>query len=1378
MQIDPSAVQWDAAPPVDPDKVQWEQPVQKSPDMAPLKQFFTDNLKKPVAGKEGPQQARTFADYLDAGYQMSVSGLLKRGKMPDKLLPQDAPLWADIVSALGGVAGDLPAMLPGAWAGGEAGAVGGAAAGAAIGSAIPLAGTVAGAATGATAGAVVGGGAGAFALPAYIRSILVQQYQNGDVKSAKDFWSRQAVAFIESAKQAEVGAATAGVGGVVVGAIAKPILSTAAKLASEATTMVTMGKAVEGQLPEPKDFVTAAVLVAGMHLAVGGAGAAKEQITRLTQKIGDVYAKTGEMPADLVAEAQANPVVRQELASTNIDVPTAYADKIDPVQAVKTKPVAVPEAMREQLPVGGEPTDVEIAPALESNANVPLTELASNVAAAKTGAERNAALLVYLDRYVAEQRKSDPIDIYERANVDPSVRAARYIDRGKDGMPETVRSALQKLDAMDGETGESLNALTDSFRTSHLLNLEQSVEYQPHGHVAESFAEPQPSPAAPTTEPTSGSGDGKDLAAIKARIAFEPSPKTGITFDKLYTDTIDALHPIKQLRDMLAGKEPVATKDDPYELARLTRGSAGRADQFLEHSPFKFDTLENTGQSLSKVLEPVRGEIDDFRAYAVARRATELSGRGIETGVPMDAAKAVVAGGKRFEKAFTQLQDYQRTTLEYLRDSGLISADGFAKMQEANKDYVPFYRLMVDEPGGPGNAGKGLSVRSPIKRIKGSERQIVDPIESIVKNTYLYVRLAENNRAVTALQALAEKYGDAGKELMERVATVNRPVNVSEPEVARFMKEQGIEGDTAAFNIFRPAQHNLAKDEIALYRDGKKEVYRVAPEVATAVRALDQESISLLVKMAAAPSRLLRAGTTLSPDFTARNFFRDQLFAFGLNKTGFVPIYDSLRGLGSVLKKDDDYQNWLKSGGANAAMVAIDRHYVERNVLKIAKETGLMSHAWNVIKSPIEVLKITSELIENATRVGAFKRNMGSDKSAESILSSGYASREQTLDFQRMGAKTRALNMIVAFWNASVQGLDKTARAFQERPVSTSLKLAGSITLPSVLLWWANHDDPRYKDVPDWQKDLFWIVMTKDHIYRIPKPMELGVLFGSLPERTLDAYYSDKPNAFNNLSSDFMGALTPSYLPTFAVPIIEQFSNRSTFTGNPIVPASLEGILPEYQYTDYTTESGKMLGRLVATVPGMKDNQLASPAVIENYIRAWSGSLGMYALKLADQALIKTGAVPDPVKPTATLADIPVIKAFVVRYPSASAQSIQDFYTRYDEVKKRIDTIHHLAKGGDFTAAMKELQLAQESDLMLNLTGIKTALSTQSRFIQLTNQNQQLKPEEKRQIIDGSYYMMIRMTQQGNELIAQMKNAEKVVETRFNGGSRAGAIGP
>ena len=74
-----------------------------------------------------------------------------------------------------------------------------------------------------------------------------------------------------------------------------------------------------------------------------------------------------------------------------------------------------------------------------------------------------------------------------------------------------------------------------------------------------------------------------------------------------------------------------------------------------------------------------------------------------------------------------------------------------------------------------------------------------------------------------------------------------------------------------------------------------------------------------------------------------------------------------------------------------------------------------------------------------------------------------------------MGASIQSWNQISAFFNARIQGLNQTIKAFKDRPLQTYTKIFLAVQLPSILLWMANHDDPDYQDLPQWRKDLFWI---------------------------------------------------------------------------------------------------------------------------------------------------------------------------------------------------------------------------------------------------------------------------------------------------------------
>ncbi len=890
------------------------------------------------------------------------------------------------------------------------------------------------------------------------------------------------------------------------------------------------------------------------------------------------------------------------------------------------------------------------------------------------------------------------------------------------------------------------DAQTDPIVAQRLLSSDKGV--LPEGG-APAREPPPPRPPEPPAPPPEGSFEAAQKTILDKISVGVKSAKERLTWDKFYTEAVDNLHPLK------------AVSEDAYETARLTRGQFGKAEHFIEHGTFDFNTYKTNGKSLKEVVEPFANDLQGLRAYLTSKRALEIEASGRKSGFDVETSTRVAAEGEgKYSKAAQELVDYQNKTLKYLKDSGVLSEESYGAMVEAGKNYVPFYRVITPEEGAGG--GKSFGPGNPVKKLKGSERDVIDPLESIVKNTYAYISIAERN-------AVGIKIIDALKAEGSEVKVSKRAP--SDPELVNYLKEHGVTEPEALVDFVKSA---VPEDGTTLgaFRNGVKETVEVSdPALVRAFRGLDQESAILLTKVLAAPAKALRAGATLSPDFMVRNIVRDFMTAFVNSSSALFTPVDTAKGLIGVIRKDADFLDWMKGGGANATMVALDRTYMQESLTKLAGETGLMSRSWNVVNSPFRGLRMVSELAENATRLGEFKKVRGEGKA--DIQSAAFAAREVTLDFARIGASMRAYNMITAFGNAQIQGLDRIGRAFADHPVETTSRVAAGITLPSVLLWWANHDDPRYKELPSWQRDLFWIVMTKDHIYRIPKPFELGVVFGSGVERILDRTIGDNPEAFDKFGKSLWDVITPNVTPTAFQPLVEQWGNRSTMNDRTLIPKDQEKNLPEYQYTPYTTELTKKLGQVISAFPGMRDQAvgpgapfgpaaraLTTPVLMENYIRAWTGGLGMYGLQIADVALRKTGVLPDPVKPASTLADIPVVKAFVVRYPTASAQSIQDFYDQHEVTKKFYDTWLSKAQEGD-VAAMERIQAAGGPMMFMRLDEIKTVLTDHSKLVRDINKNPNMSAEHKRQFIDSLYSNMIEIGKGGKKMLRDAEAALK-----------------
>lgn len=785
----------------------------------------------------------------------------------------------------------------------------------------------------------------------------------------------------------------------------------------------------------------------------------------------------------------------------------------------------------------------------------------------------------------------------------------------------------------------------------------------------------------------------------KARIlgSISVGDKQGVrkmSLDSLYTLTFDELHPLKRFVEE-AGVKGLPIEQDPYKLAWLARGWSGKAETLL-HKGVLDAGGKKIGKSLDEILNPVEKELDDFRAYIVSKHSLEVTARGKHTGITdKDAIEVINNSPARYQQVLDDLVQYQDAAMKQLVDAGVISEQALTKMRSAYSNYVPFYRVFDESPGEIAewlSQGAFANLRNPVKKMTGSTRDIVDPLESIVKNTYLFTNVAERNRVGRAIVELADQKPGLGR-LVEKV-----------------------EGG-------RSGRENV----LTVYRNGQPEHYQLEPELYRATLALDKESANLAVKLLSYPASWLRAGAVLSPDFMVRNPVRDAFTAFINSKYGFVPVIDTMRGLFHAVKKDDLYWQWMNSGGAHSTLVSLDRDYLQKNLRQVLPGNVRQQLMNNL--NPVEWLRSLSELSEQATRLGEFGK--GIRKGADP-LEAALAARDVTLDFSRLGTHTKGINRIIAFFNASVQGTDKLRRQFMTDPKGAISKTALSVTLPSVLLYFVNRNDPRYQELPQWQKDLFWIIPTKDHLIRIPKPFELGVLFGTVPERALAWMDSKDPKAFDELGKTIIDAAAPGYIPTALMPIIEVWANKSFFTNIPIVPQRESNLEPRLQYGPYTTGAAKGIGGLVN----------ASPRKVETLIRGYTGGLGMYAAKSLDVPLaaIKRnlyGDVPPP-KPALALEDRPVIKAFTAK-PYASAQSIEDFYTELNRLERQYNSAN---QGGMLLPAGFNMgRLKQLRQVSRDFSEIRKAV----REVQ---NSKTMTPERKRAEIERLDMLMVNMARQ------------------------------
>lgn len=703
----------------------------------------------------------------------------------------------------------------------------------------------------------------------------------------------------------------------------------------------------------------------------------------------------------------------------------------------------------------------------------------------------------------------------------------------------------------------------------------------------------------------------------------------------VYTKAIDELNPLREMVEEVEHitGEKVAFKDNPFMQAWLSRGWVGKAEEFIKRG-----RPEKGVRSFEDIIKDIpQKEHKDFSAYLVALHDLDLHRNGQMATFTL---KEDLAAVKQYEKnptfksAAKDIHRFQDYILAELVNNGILKLETYHLLRNKYPNYVPFFRdFSTESMDGFFSNSKGfVNVANPIKRFKGSTRDIIDPLESIVKNTYQFYNAIERNHVGVTFAKLAKK-----------------------PGIGTIVEE--VRGD-------RPAKST--DNTFSVWVKGKKVVYETTPELAQTMKMMNKDTSNFITKILQYPASWLRAGSTVTAGFAITNALRDTISAGVFSKHGFLPVVDTFKGLAHFLKKDQLYWDYVKSGGAHAAMVSLDRDYLSGHLRELFSRKSTLSKA---AKNPMEVLRAISEATEVATRLGEFSnarkgytglysRLTKTNLKPKSLGEASIASRDITIDFSRTGTHTKTANKVVAFFNATIQGGDKLVRAWRDDPKGMTIKSTLFITLPTIALWYLNKDNSAYQELPQWEKDTFFHIPAGNKFIKIPKPFELGLLYGTTFERMLQ-YFDDKSTGRNGVGFKGLGdrtidTLLPDVLPTALSPIWEWWSNYSKFRQRNIVPQSQEKLPDKLQYGSNTSMVARKIG----------DTFNVSPYKVDNTIMGYGGNLARLGLDITDAI---SGA--NEKRPTKGVTELPEIRRFFAK-PYQSSDSVQRVYDDFKEQEK------------------------------------------------------------------------------------------------------------
>ncbi|WP_232471843.1 LPD38 domain-containing protein [Aeromonas salmonicida] len=772
-----------------------------------------------------------------------------------------------------------------------------------------------------------------------------------------------------------------------------------------------------------------------------------------------------------------------------------------------------------------------------------------------------------------------------------------------------------------------------------------------------------------------------------------------------------------------------------YVAARMATGAAStmQATMLYGLPEWKDGVIQRkagTGEkdALLGIFSDLGSDLHNWLGWMAGHRAEILLAQGRENLLDANDIAALKAQGKgkeaKFMEAKTRWNRLNAATLDLAQEAGLFTQEARAEFE--SEWYIPFFRESDDgdviapfKPRGVANQNAG------IKKLKGGEANTNDLLENIFTST--------------------SKLIDASMKNMAAQKTVWN------------LAETGIIEVVAKPNMMDWRALKNGKDLITVKMEGEDYMIRVEdPDLYRAMTFFDRKPFGAMVNVAAKGKRLLTAGVTASPEFMLRNFLRDSLSSWAISKDGFKPLIGSIKGVRKTLAMEGSTIDVMFSGASflggyvngndPGAMADTVRKSLRRKGMtpeQIARyEKSIIrnaAHAKGIVANVWEKYNRYGEAFENGNREAVYDEAI---KAGKSHAQAAFESKD-LMDFSMLGAahSIQGAAMVLPFFNARLQGLGKLTRELRDNPREIA-KRAGMITAMSLGLLAANWDDERYEALPDWDKDTNWHFFVGDQHWRIPKPFEIGVIFGTIPERMMRVLGDKDTGAqFGKAVARAIGdtfALNPT--PQIVKPMVEAAFNYDSFRGGPIDGPQDLAVRAEARYNEQTS----LLMRELGEMSGL------SPKQLEHMLIGYTGTMGSYVMAAAD-GLIRANR---PGEAASWRADeVPLVKAvYRGTGPAKSTQHMEEFYRMLNEVNQLKRTVDQYRSEG---LTDKASELLEEQGGILksrrNLSRTQQQVRVVRNKIELIQRDKILGAVEKRRRID-------ELLSRRNDLVFQAVN--------------------
>lgn len=659
----------------------------------------------------------------------------------------------------------------------------------------------------------------------------------------------------------------------------------------------------------------------------------------------------------------------------------------------------------------------------------------------------------------------------------------------------------------------------------------------------------------------------------------------------------------KRVLESLLRQMPAKDADEYRELINLAQSGLRQGWDTTDVQRFYLDQMQKIFNDLSAREQQCNALARTATSNAAQQRVAKMQEQVAESyrirdkwrtesqrfaGITDGEAQSIVAKwrqDKRFaaiEDARQQLSAISRATLDTLHEAGELGDEEYQALRNGYQYYVPLHRDGFQDTRPATGRVTGPTGR-PFKVAKGSMLEVVNILPEVIRAHETAINRKHKLEAGRALYEFALAHPDAGitVEKQEQMPTHDREGNIvmytrqTEPEDGVFVKVKG--------------KRYLLRFEADVR----------TPEGRTLARFLDSikgqdAQLGGITKSLHKITRLLAAvNTSLSPEFVVSNFSRDLQTALihlnqedinmqGLQSQVLKSVGKAVRGIWLAERGkpgNNEMARWYRDFEKNGGKVGWVQNYdgIEDLSKKLAGEMKLYepgNRARKITRAVLDFIDAGNVAIENALRLATYKAMV--EKGIDRAKAAGIAS-NLTVDFTRKGKLSPQINALYMFFNASVQGSYRMAKALATSP--RVRKIAGGIAASGFLLQMLalagggddDSDEPYVLGLPDSTRERYILIPMPGQdgrFFKFPKAYGYGALYDLGAEVANSMYMGMTGRQYNHAKgamrvvSSFANSFNPiqsaTILQTIAPTLVDPFvyvGENTNWTGLPLRPA-------------------------------------------------------------------------------------------------------------------------------------------------------------------------------------------------------------------------------